>query len=699
MRAFLSRSSFPFYFLLAAFPFIAFWQIGLMQQVMKWDMLDQFFPYRYFLSECIHAGVSPAWNPEQHLGWPFHADPQSGFWYPVAWLIALFHGYDIYAINFEFVLHLCFAGTGFFILLKGLGVESKSALLFSFAYQCCGVFVNNAQHLTWIVAFAWLPFVVHCYFRLLAERKMKYAVAAALFMMLMLTGGYPIFFVITCYFLLTVFILHIVQSLKERDTAQLTRLIALHLSLAIFLIILSSGYLLSFREALPYISRGAGLTAEKAAEGALPLKALISFLFPFAVTKNEGVFSTDLSMLNVYMGLVPLLIALAGIFYFKIFNVRLFSIFGMICLLASLGSVTPVRGLLYHYLPAMDMFRFPSIFRAFFIFSFLIVAAITFQKSLEQWSKMRKYILAITILLALAAIGSHFFVLGKAEHFVKFPSLIHVSDYLAFFDRSNLQQRIAIQSLVQFFLLLLLIIALMRIKKITRLSAVILCITVADLFLSVQFNIPATAFSEVKTESFQSHLNKMPEGFPVPVAQAVADVPVYDKGFFPSWHNQNIFTKQPTSQGFNSFQLTAFAKFYDSPQRDSVLKHPLVYPEPARQNQVIALKKFQPADVEIFVSTDTSVRLTFLQSAYPGWQTTLDEKPVRLEKTELPFLTVAVPKGEHRVSFRYLPAYLIPCMLVSAISFLLAAACLVFACFKSLRLRAPHAAPGASSLF
>src|SRR5687768_7624079 len=131
------------YLLLLAVPFIAFWQIGMMQHTMKWDMLDQFFPYRYFLSECVDAHVLPSWNPYQHLGAPFHADPQSGFWYPPAWLLALLRGYDIYTMNFEFILHVCIAGIGFFKLLRGFGIENRNALLFSVAYQCCGLFVNN----------------------------------------------------------------------------------------------------------------------------------------------------------------------------------------------------------------------------------------------------------------------------------------------------------------------------------------------------------------------------------------------------------------------------------------------------------------------------------------------------------------------------------------------------------------------------
>jgi len=678
-----SRKNFLFYLLLVAVPFIAFWQIGLMQNTMKWDMLDQFFPYRYFLSECLDTRIVPAWNPYQHLGAPFHADPQSGFWYPVAWLLALTRDYDIYTMNFEFILHICVAGIGFFTLLKGFEIESETALLFSFAFQCCGVFVNNAQHLTWIVALAWLPFVVHHYFRILETGKIQHAVATAFFMLLMLTGGYPIFTVITNYFLGAVFLLQIFKSVKEKNWQQVKNITSLNALMYLVFVILASGYLTSFWKALPYISRGAGLTLEKAMEGALPVKALVSLLFPFATTKNEGVFLTDLSMLNVYIGLVPLLFAGASIFYLSISRVRLFAIFGIICLLAALGDATPVREMFYHYLPAMDKFRFPSIFRAFFLFSFLIAAAISFQKSIERWASLKKYFLSALVLLAIAVIGTHFYVLEKANHFVKFPSLFNVQDYLAFFERSNLQQRIAIQSLIQFALLLLLIVVFWRMRNQSKLVIALIFITVADLFLSVQFNLPATAISEVRADSFQKQLDEMPKEFPIPALFPILEVPAYDKRLSPSWYNQNIFTKQPSHHGFNSFQLTDYANFYDSPTRDSVLKHPIVFLEPALQDQEIRLTKFEPGRMEVSVSSEKNSRLTLLQSSYPGWLATIDGVPTNFEKIEIPFLSVAVSQGNHFIQFKYAPAYLIPAMFIAGIGFFLVMIYLAVGYFRS----------------
>jgi uncharacterized membrane protein YfhO len=40
---------------------------------------------------------------------------------------------------------------------------------------------------------------------------------------------------------------------------------------------------------------------------------------------------------------------------------------------------------------------------------------------------------------------------------------------------------------------------------------------------------------------------------------------------------------------------------------------------------------------------------------YPGWQATLDGKPVEILRADHAFRAVAFPPGEHRVTFRYVP--------------------------------------------
>src|SRR5438067_2281466 len=104
LKSFLEK--YKYHFFIAVVAMVGYWQVAFFRHTLKWDMIDQYFPWRYFVSECLRNHVLPFWNPYQHWGYAIHADPQSGVWYPVVWLISLLHGYDVYALQFEFMLHI-----------------------------------------------------------------------------------------------------------------------------------------------------------------------------------------------------------------------------------------------------------------------------------------------------------------------------------------------------------------------------------------------------------------------------------------------------------------------------------------------------------------------------------------------------------------------------------------------------------------
>ena len=53
------------------------------------DHSDYFVPLRYFTAEQIAAGSLPLWNPYNASGEPWSANPQTGLFYPPAWLFLI----------------------------------------------------------------------------------------------------------------------------------------------------------------------------------------------------------------------------------------------------------------------------------------------------------------------------------------------------------------------------------------------------------------------------------------------------------------------------------------------------------------------------------------------------------------------------------------------------------------------------------
>ena len=116
---------FIFYLVLAI---IAYWQIGLFINTLKWDILDAYLPWRSFVSESLLNFHFPLWNPYQNYGFPIHADMRS-IWAPEIWLVSLFGGYSIYTFNWLFIVYTAIAGIGMKLFSNLFLKSSRSSIL------------------------------------------------------------------------------------------------------------------------------------------------------------------------------------------------------------------------------------------------------------------------------------------------------------------------------------------------------------------------------------------------------------------------------------------------------------------------------------------------------------------------------------------------------------------------------------------
>ena len=73
---------------------------------LKNDAFNGYFPPKFFMSESIHAGYLPLWNPYINFGIPAYGDMSGGYWSPVTWLIASTVGYNAYTLTVELLLYV-----------------------------------------------------------------------------------------------------------------------------------------------------------------------------------------------------------------------------------------------------------------------------------------------------------------------------------------------------------------------------------------------------------------------------------------------------------------------------------------------------------------------------------------------------------------------------------------------------------------
>jgi len=279
----LKKSYFPYVVLLIVV-LISFFQVAFNLQPLKFDTIDCFFPWRFYIGECLQNGQLPYWNPYQDLGYPIHADPSSGAWYPAVWLIGSTFGYSIYSISFEFLLHIYLAGVGMFLLARTLKFETKFALMAGIAYMLSGFFVGNAQHLSYIISGCWLPFIIQQYLLLIEEKKAIHALQAGLFMFLSITGGYPAVTIILTYLLLTFYLIHVISLIRSKSYKSILQFTIQNGLFLATTILCSAVMLVSVVQVSPYLSRLGNFNVEQALFSPFSPQSFISFLAPLTTT-------------------------------------------------------------------------------------------------------------------------------------------------------------------------------------------------------------------------------------------------------------------------------------------------------------------------------------------------------------------------------------------------------------------------------
>lgn len=123
------------------------------------DHFDYFQPLRWFTAQELAAGRLPFWNPYSASGEPWLANPQTGVFYPPAWLFLVLPFETAYMLYL--LLHLVLLGWGAYALFVrdnsgGAAMLGAAALLFSGPLLSLLDVSNN------LASLAWVPLVLWC---------------------------------------------------------------------------------------------------------------------------------------------------------------------------------------------------------------------------------------------------------------------------------------------------------------------------------------------------------------------------------------------------------------------------------------------------------------------------------------------------------------------------------------------------------
>jgi len=695
---------------------ITFWQVAFLYSGLHWDMLDVHLPWLHYMAEVLQSGELHYWNPYQQLGYPFHADMLST-WYPPSLFTAKFIGFNLYVLHYYFLLHLLIAGIGMYKLSLFFNGNTRIAFLGAVSYMMCGVAVSNAQHLFIVISLAWLPFVLYYFLRTSSFLSFIDVFKLALVTCFIITGGYPFLTVVLIYFLLILLLIIILKNIKQKKK-DAVRILFLFSSGTILTLAMCAPMIIAFIQVFPVLERGSPLSAETALSFPYTLHALWLNLIPFALGNNAEFFGTDISMINIYAGIILPVFFVYGLFRKASLLEYVLVIFGTFCLVGALSSAFPLMKWMVMYVPLFNFFRFPALLRLFFVMGFIIFSLRGLHNFLKFFNRDKK--LVVYCLMPFIAFISFFILYAVSK--IDFPDLTFLKPHATFQDLLlglTLNERILIGGVVQLVVLLIFLVILFKTKNSFSFFRNLIFLFVFDMFISVQMNINYTVVDPVvvpiKTERALESI--IPKGFPIPKRTSMVNAKNEGTTIPGIWRNVNDFTKEPAVDGFSSFWLNDYLLLEnDTLLGKQVLDNPIVYLSPSvfsfkdlelhKKNGEIKRKdiylsdadlrplqscnlshsrtdtayfqEFGPNKFRIKVSSSGNQVLTLLQSNYKGWKVSISGKDASWFKSNYLFMSVLIPQGEYEVVFRYENLWIKCGFIVAAVVFALVLMMILF---------------------
>lgn len=658
--------------LLLLIPALAFWQITFFANTMKWDMLDQNFPWHRFISECFRQHILPYWCPYSRLGYPFFADPQSGMFYPVAWIFALVGRYTLYSNNWEFIFHVTLAAVGMRVLLRSVGVARSSAYLFGAVYAMSGPMVSNATHIILIHSLCWLPFILGSYVYMLRSHHTRYALATAFFLSMQVCGGYAGLTIILGYLLAGGF-LYWLLSVGVKDREALLKAGVNSIIVLVTTVALCAGFLYAVSYGLPYIDRTAGVTKQMANGIAFTPRSFITFILPLTSGNADLYFGTDSTMNNLYVGLLSLLFIVPALIMYPSRFKWVLVFVSVFFLLVAMGGSTPMRGWLYDYVPLMKLFRHAAIFRFITAMSLVVLAALSFEDILGTDNAMLRQTKWVFVLAFISFLACTVLILCVKFQMPPLGHILSLFDLSQFFVHTSKWSVIVFNALLQITILGCAIFFLIKKDKSTTKWGLAFLMLV-EMIISVQGNAFFTVASPLSVHRIQSTLDKMPVGFPIPDNVPLNSCNEWNDQRLapPMWHNAGFARKQISYEGYNGFNLSAYNELADRKDFQEIISnHCLISAAPDTAD--IKINAFDPNTIRFEVKSDHSVMLHIGQIFFPGWHLYIDgsEQKGALDTDDTKLLRAQIPSGDHSVSLVFEPAGVKLAFFYTVIMFLL----------------------------
>ncbi len=391
------------------------------QQYFLWDdVLYQWYPFFSFIKDSLKIFKLPMWNPYSFAGTPASNDLILTF-YPINWIFLFLNGGSVltfYQVELMILFHLLLIGCFAFLVFKELGIEWQPSILGSIILVFSGYLSLRTIQITPIVSFAWSLLASYFFIRMLTSNKILDAIGGGLCFGFGLLGGHPQFLLYLSYALIVYYFYH-AFALKKQSWSKW--LMSSLVKLMIFFLIGAGIAMIQYYPTMkyvPYTLRESQTFAQTTDGSLLPVQ-LITILIPkfFGSITGSGTDSVFFWIApaghyywesGIYLGILPIFLALFGVFYSPRKIKYAFLIISVLALLFALGKYFPLYKTFWHIIPGLNRFRFPVRFLSIYTFSTAILTTFGLEHFLLTNEKLQKQLIKFTKFISIFLLISIF---------------------------------------------------------------------------------------------------------------------------------------------------------------------------------------------------------------------------------------------------------------------------------------------------
>lgn len=391
-----------------------------------WDMVDAMYPVQHFVSDVLHSGSLPLWDPFVLAGYPTVGDPQASIFYPFSVLAYFLPGsfpLRLKTVELVEVLHIGAAGVFTYILARVLNVRRSGAFFGGLVFMLSGFFPMHVEHETWVKSAAWIPLLLLLTVQALQKRSLGYAIAAGVGLGISVLAGHTQTSVYTAYLLVFFLAWHCFEPLKRRQFR------VIFTDMALLFVTFALGLGVSAISLLPASEMLANTTryqAKFAVQGSVSLLALCTLFLPqvFGSVGNGPYLGGEPTLTQIYLGLAPLMLFILGLLIE--IDKKYVGFFRTVAILALVLSFGPQFFLyrVFARLPLIGWFRRPWAFYVFFILGAAILVGMTIDRLINgHLSSRERFRVVLVIALCIGLCILYIFIALAVEYMSLLVSL------------------------------------------------------------------------------------------------------------------------------------------------------------------------------------------------------------------------------------------------------------------------------------